>query len=175
MDAFNDMIDEAELRELNRGGSRYTWTNKQLHPIQSVLDRVFVNNSWEDMFPLVRVQAMVRIGSDHNPLLVNSGPPERKPPHYFRFEPYWILHEDFTPWVLSKCPQRHKQRCLDHWHVVSSKLRRAMKGWGANCDSARRKHKQEILLEIKNLDGKSDLMQLSEEEWKRRYELENEL
>jgi len=45
MDAFNDVIDEAELRELNRGGSRYTWTNKQLHPIQSVLDRVFVNNS----------------------------------------------------------------------------------------------------------------------------------
>ena len=45
MDAFNDVIDEAELRELNRGGSRYTWTNKLLHPIQSVLDRVFVNNS----------------------------------------------------------------------------------------------------------------------------------
>jgi len=59
--------------------------------------------------------------------------------------------------------------------VISSKLRRAMKGWGANCDCARRKHKQEILLEIKILDGKSDLMQLSEEEWKRRYELENEL
>ena len=47
-----------------------------------------------------------------------------------------------------------------------------MKGWGANCDSARSKHKQEILLKIKNLDGKSDLMQLSEEEWKRRYELQ---
>jgi len=45
MDTFNDVIDEAELRELNRGGSRYTWTNKQLHPIQNVLDRVFVNNS----------------------------------------------------------------------------------------------------------------------------------
>ena len=50
-----------------------------------------------------------------------------------------------------------------------------MKGWGPSCDSARRKHKQEILLEIKDLDGKSDLMQLSEDEWKRRYELENEL
>ena len=50
MDAFNDMVEEAELRELRRGGSRYTWTNKQVNPVQSVLDRVFVNNSWEDFF-----------------------------------------------------------------------------------------------------------------------------
>lgn len=130
MDAFDDMVAEAELRELHRGGCRYTWTNKQLNPVQSVLDRVFVNNSWEDLFPLVRVQALSRIGSDHNPLVVDTGAPERCTRN-FRFEPAWLLQDDFAPRVVSKWPERYKHNCLDHWHVVSSKLRRIMKGWGA--------------------------------------------
>ena len=85
MDAFNDTVEEAELRELRRGGSRYTWTNKQVNPVQSVLDRVFVNNSWEDLFPLVRVQTLLRIGSDHNLLLVDTAPPRSKTNSLFSF------------------------------------------------------------------------------------------
>ena len=81
MQAFNDTIDDISLKELHRDGSRYTWSNKQEDPIQSVLDRDFVNNRWEGMFPHVRVQALTRIESDHNPLLVESGPPEIKTPH----------------------------------------------------------------------------------------------
>ena len=50
-----------------------------------------------------------------------------------------------------------------------------MKGWGANLDSARKKHKQEILLEIRALDDKSEQRQLGEMEWKKRYQLEDEL
>ena len=164
MDAFNDLIEEAELREIRRGGSRYTWTNKQVNPVQSVLDRVFVSNSWEDLFPLVRVQTLLRIGSDHNPLLVDTGPPEVKQPYYFRFEPAWLLQEEFIPWVVAKWPKRFKQNCLDHWHVLSTKFRRVMKGWGANFESARKKHKQELLLEIKSLDDKLERTHLLEDE-----------
>ena len=72
MVAFNDMIDDTELLKLHRGGSRYTWTNKQVDPIQSVLDRVLVNNNWEDKYPLVRVTSITRIGSNHNPLIVDT-------------------------------------------------------------------------------------------------------
>lgn len=46
MDAFNDMINISALRELQRSGSRYTWTNKLTPPqIMCVLDRVLVSNS----------------------------------------------------------------------------------------------------------------------------------
>ncbi|KAG2585397.1 hypothetical protein PVAP13_6KG417401 [Panicum virgatum] len=103
MDVFNEFVEIAELRELCRGAA----------------DRVFVSNSWEDMFPLVRVQTLLRIGSDHNPLLVDTGPPKIKQARQFRFEPAWLLHEEFAPWVLSKWPLRFKQNCLDHWHVIS--------------------------------------------------------
>lgn len=38
MDAFNEMIETTSLWELQRTGSRYTWSNKQTPPIMCVLD-----------------------------------------------------------------------------------------------------------------------------------------
>jgi hypothetical protein len=37
---FNDSIARLQLREVVRSGARFTWTNKQLNPVRSVLDRV---------------------------------------------------------------------------------------------------------------------------------------
>ncbi|KAK1686874.1 hypothetical protein QYE76_047722 [Lolium multiflorum] len=69
---FNDAIASLSLRELNRTGARFTWTNKQLSPICSALDRVFVSTSWETLFPLCSLTAVTRVGSDHNPLLLDD-------------------------------------------------------------------------------------------------------
>jgi hypothetical protein len=45
VDAINEMINMTELRELQRTGSRFTWSNKQTPPILCVLDRVLVSNT----------------------------------------------------------------------------------------------------------------------------------
>lgn len=50
MEAFNEMISVTELKEIQRSGSRYTWSNKQKPPIMCVLDRILVSNTWEDKF-----------------------------------------------------------------------------------------------------------------------------
>uniref|UniRef100_A0A453D4K7 Endonuclease/exonuclease/phosphatase domain-containing protein n=1 Tax=Aegilops tauschii subsp. strangulata TaxID=200361 RepID=A0A453D4K7_AEGTS len=55
MRLFNDCIADLALREIARVGARwarFTWMNKQVDPIRSVLDRVFVSAQWEVMFPL---------------------------------------------------------------------------------------------------------------------------
>ena len=52
MQRFNDWIADLELRELDRVGARFTWTNKQVNPTRSVLDRVFISPEWELRFPL---------------------------------------------------------------------------------------------------------------------------
>lgn len=65
MDAFNDMINTTALRELQRTGNRYTWSNKQTPPILCVLDRVLVSNPWEDKFNLASMFTAPRLGSDH--------------------------------------------------------------------------------------------------------------
>lgn len=95
MDAFNDMINNTSLRELQRSGSRYTWTNKQIPPIMCVLDRVLVSNSWEDKFNLVFVMTAPRLGSDHNPLLVDTGNNLTPQHFYFRFSAQWLNQQGF--------------------------------------------------------------------------------
>jgi hypothetical protein len=38
-----------------------------------VLDRVLVSNSWEDKFDLTILVTALRLGSDRNPLLLDTG------------------------------------------------------------------------------------------------------
>jgi endonuclease/exonuclease/phosphatase family metal-dependent hydrolase len=70
---FNDSIARMGLGEIRRTGARFTWSNKQANPVRSVLDRVLVSASWEGRFPLVSLCAETRIGSDHTPLILDSG------------------------------------------------------------------------------------------------------
>jgi hypothetical protein len=114
MEAFNEMINTTALRELHRSGSRFTWTNKQNPPIMCVLDRVLVSNSWEDKFNLTSVVSAPRLGSDHNPLLVDTGSNLSEYQHYFKFNAHWLHHDGFKEWVTDKWPLRFKHDPLDH-------------------------------------------------------------
>ena len=79
MQLFNDWITELGLREIERTGARFTWTDRQADPTRSVLDRVLVSPEWELRCPLTSLRAITRIGSDHVPLLLSSAD-ERPPP-----------------------------------------------------------------------------------------------
>lgn len=46
-------------------GARYTWSNKRLNPVRSVLDRVFISASLEPQIPLCALVAESSLGSDH--------------------------------------------------------------------------------------------------------------
>jgi hypothetical protein len=70
---FNDVIASLSLREICRTVARFTWTNKHLSPIRCVLDRVFISVAWDAVFPPCSLTAITRIGSDHCPLLLDSG------------------------------------------------------------------------------------------------------
>lgn len=73
MELFNSFIEKNNLREIRRCGARFTWTNKQLNPIQSNIDRVLCSTEWEQMFPLCTVGSLTRVGSDHWPLVLEDG------------------------------------------------------------------------------------------------------
>jgi hypothetical protein len=53
VDMFNEAIGEWALREIPRTGARYTWSNRQLNPVQSVLDRVFISPDLAPSSPCV--------------------------------------------------------------------------------------------------------------------------
>ncbi|RLN39154.1 hypothetical protein C2845_PM01G41450 [Panicum miliaceum] len=172
---FNEFIAEAELREIHRIGGRFTWSNKQNVPIRVVLDKILVSRDFEGMFPLLLVQVITRLGSDHSALLVDSGDSEVVRSKIFRFEPAWLLQEGFREWLQGKWPKRVKRNILDHWHDTSYILRRSLKGWGANVGGDVQKKKQAILMNIKDIDDASDQHDISIERWDERHKLEAEL
>jgi endonuclease/exonuclease/phosphatase family metal-dependent hydrolase len=72
MDAFNDFIRDNGIKEMMRKGNKFTWTNKQINPVMSVLDRVLVCPRWEHWYRKASCETLTRVGSDHYPILVNT-------------------------------------------------------------------------------------------------------
>jgi hypothetical protein len=64
LDMLNNFINDTKIIELIRGGSLFTWTNKQQNPIRSNLDKIFVSKSWDQHYLRTRVMTMTRVGSN---------------------------------------------------------------------------------------------------------------
>lgn len=175
MFAFNEFAARSELRELHRGGSQYTWTDKQLNPIMVALDRVFMNSSWEDHFPLVIAQSITRVGSDHNPLIVEVENSRGVKSKIFRFESAWLQQKGFREWVSAKWPDQQNQKSIDYWQSIATKPRRSLRGWNRNWGSDMKKRKQDLIILIKDLDHKAEEVGLEDAEWKQRYSWEEEI
>ncbi|KAE8787595.1 putative NOT transcription complex subunit VIP2 [Hordeum vulgare] len=96
MQRFNDWIADLGIQELGRVGARFTWTNHQLNPTLSVLDRVFMSPDWETGFPLASLRAITRIRSDHVPLVLSSADERSRPPPRFCLETFWLRQPGFA-------------------------------------------------------------------------------
>jgi exonuclease III len=127
IDLFNDSIASWALREIPRTGARFTWSNRQINPVRSALDRVFVSASFEAIFPLCSLAAETCLGSDHTPLVFDTGEGFPVRSNRFFFESSWFERPDFVPLVqftwarlLSKVGGRD---IIDWWSFMSSGLR----------------------------------------------------
>ncbi|KAM0922736.1 hypothetical protein ACQ4PT_005968 [Festuca glaucescens] len=180
MRMFNDCIADLALREITRVGARFTWTNKQVDLIQSVLDRVFVSAEWEVAFPLCSLRALTRIGSDHVPLLFALGGGQPPKLNRFHFEKSWLSQPGLVETIRQKwldvasTPQRFFN-AVDVWRQCAKMARQFMRGWGANLGASLRLQKSSILGEIQALDHLADSVGLSPQEWSHRYSLEDSL
>ena len=100
-EVFNSYILNAELVDLSYGGCQFTWANKRTRGdyIATKIDRVLVNESWIDQFPVSNAMFLPSSISDHSPVVVSvSGKAQsfKKPFKYFDF---WAEHKDFLPKV----------------------------------------------------------------------------
>lgn len=135
MKSFNEFIEKSELREIYRNGGGYTWTNKQMSPILSNLDRILVSTEWENKFPLSTLTSLTRIGSDHSPLALDTwGAIQKKTPQ-FHFEKYWFQEEGFLQlveekWKALKDRWPETAYSVDKWHGGICGLRQYLRGVG---------------------------------------------
>jgi exonuclease III len=177
---FNEAIASMALRELCRVGARFTWTNRQLNPIRCALDRVLVSPAWEATFPLCSLTAVTRIGSDHTPLLLDSGEEApRRQPRFF-FQTWWFGVRGFQELMSGKLgsflESRRLDRCsIDVWQRVARNSRQFLKGWGANLGKEKRLFKESLLAQVADLDRRADSSGLDEDDWALRYFLEDQL
>lgn len=175
MENFNAFIDDTTIREIYRGGNRFTWTNKQEAPIMSNLDRAFMTPEWEEKYPRTTMKSLLRVGSYHSPILVDIGDQRPQKIYPFRFEMAWLTQEKFKEKLLQKWPETKEQDILDYWKRCIIELRKFCRGWGRNTDCAMRKENEPLIQEIKKFDEMAEGTEADQIQWKRIYEMEAKL
>jgi hypothetical protein len=94
------------------------------------------------------------------------------------FEKQW-LQPGFKEEVFENTVETflsHKYRsALDMWQIVIPNLRKFLEGYGANVRGKYRRRKGELLREIKVLDDKAERDEMGNNDWVKRYDLEEEL
>ena len=123
------------------------------------IDRVLMSIEWKTRFPLCTLRTLTRIGSDHCPLLLSDGTAKALEPRQFFFEKQWTAQKGFSELIQQKwgeASERHPVGAysVDKWHGNMSRLRKFLKGWGANLRGEYRRAKTDLLARIQEIDEK---------------------
>jgi exonuclease III len=166
MDLFNNFILDNNLLELTRKGGKYTWTNKQINLVMSVLDRVLNCAEWDLHYRDASCETITRVGSDHSPIIVNTSDNRFHRQQNFRFKMHWLEQQGFRESVVIKWPiRRLHENIQDFWKEVKAATRRFCRGWGANFQAQTRKNKSLLLEKIKALDVLAESNNLNQVQW----------
>uniref|UniRef100_A0A803PYN0 DUF4283 domain-containing protein n=1 Tax=Cannabis sativa TaxID=3483 RepID=A0A803PYN0_CANSA len=97
---------QIHMDRLIKTGSGFTWTNNQEGEkrIYSKIDHTFVNEDWNDSFPLTKAHYSWETISDHYFCVVSMTPNVDTGIKPFRYYNFWADHPDF------------KSEVLDNWH-----------------------------------------------------------
>lgn len=179
IDNFNDFIGKFQLRELLTSGPRYTWSNKQKDPLLVKLDRILATERWELQYPTCFSWAKARIGSDHFPILLNSGEKGDSRPIYFFFEDHWFQRTDFLEMIKKKWVEFSKNYkgdsySMNRWHGCLQGLRQYLRGWSLRLIGQQREAKNKIAERIQTIDNSAEHRLLTMLEWEERIQLEKE-
>lgn len=113
---FNEWVGIWHFIEIHLSGRQFTWANNQDNLVLSKIDIIFCSTEIDKIFPLANAKALPRIGSDHAPILWDSG--EDHPPRKasFKFEKWWLDREDFKKVVIKAWSIKNTGRnAIDNW------------------------------------------------------------
>nr|XP_018633309.1 uncharacterized protein LOC108948573 [Nicotiana tomentosiformis] len=94
---FAFCVNSSGLFDLDYKGSPFTWWNGSPNAkcIFKRLDRIHVNLSFQNLFPTIEVEHLIRTGSDHGPLLMICGEQRSNYIKPFKFLNFWTKHANF--------------------------------------------------------------------------------
>ncbi|GAA0158400.1 hypothetical protein LIER_15442 [Lithospermum erythrorhizon] len=126
LEEFNECILNCRLEDAGYKGLSFSWTNGR---VSKRLDRVLLNHSYGELFPLVKVTQLAKTGSDHAPLLVESRRPKEGKGGFFRFQKMWFRHEGFIKAVEENWRQPTYGDPLFSLHFKQKRLKDFLKTW----------------------------------------------
>ncbi|XP_019241256.1 PREDICTED: uncharacterized protein LOC109221250 [Nicotiana attenuata] len=94
---FAFCVNSCGLFNLGYKGSPFTWWNGRPNEkcIFKRLDKILVNMPFQNLFPTIEVEHLIRVGSDHAPFLMSCGEEAMKFVKPFKFLNFWTKHESF--------------------------------------------------------------------------------
>ena len=163
---FNAIIESLNLREIDLSGRQYTWASRREVPTFEKLDRFLASVEWEQKFLLVNVHALTRTGSDHTPLIIDSGEQAHVGnKSHFSFELSWLRLEGFFEMVAHEWISTvGGSTPIERWQNKIRHLRQFLRGWAKNISGEYKIQKEKLLRLIDELDIKDESTPLSKSE-----------
>jgi hypothetical protein len=175
-DRFNDWINSHGSIEIKLAGRSLTWSNNQENASRSYIDRIFCSTEFQAEFPLGVAKTLTRNPSDHVPLLWEARQGTNRDEIMFKFEKWWLQHEDFGRRVKYVWEaQLDGKKAIDRWQNKVRNFRRKAKGWSANIEVDMKKKKRDLDKEYNQLDVEVDSRNLLPHEKQRIPQVADEL
>ncbi|GJU19408.1 RNA-directed DNA polymerase, eukaryota, reverse transcriptase zinc-binding domain protein [Tanacetum coccineum] len=155
-DYFNSFIDATGLVDLPIGGRCFTWMNKAGTKL-SKLDRFLISEDVIDLLPDIRITALDRIWSDHNPILLHVDKIDFGPSP-FKLYNSWLLRDGFDDLIKSEWDSLDSNnfgfpiKCHEKFRILKAKIRQ----WNNNNKTMERNRKATALEELSSIQKKID-------------------
>nr|GEX01706.1 RNA-directed DNA polymerase, eukaryota, reverse transcriptase zinc-binding domain protein [Tanacetum cinerariifolium] len=150
-DHFNAFIEFTGLIDLPIGERSFTWMNKAGTKL-SKLDRFLLSEDVTNLLPDIRIIALDRLWSDHNPILIQvekidfSHPP-------FKFYNSWLSRDGFKDFVKSEWNMLDVNlKCHDKFRRLTAKIRQ----WSSINKTRESNRKVIALEELSSIQKKID-------------------
>ncbi|GKE44461.1 RNA-directed DNA polymerase, eukaryota, reverse transcriptase zinc-binding domain protein, partial [Tanacetum coccineum] len=151
---FNFFIDNFGLIDLPLGGLLFTWMNNAGTKL-SKLDRFLISEEVVEALPDVRVTAIDRLWSDHNPILLYDSKSNCGPIPFKLFQS-WLLGDSFNKVIKMELPKLEEhnfgRKLLSNEKICLLKAR--IKQWHSKTKTSDRVTKHDNLQLIKSIEEK---------------------
>lgn len=86
-----------------------------------------ISQSWEQKYPQATLKSLIRVGSDHTPLLLETEA-NHDNVSIFRFETMWLKQKGFKEMITKKFPVRGEQNIQEFWKDLKQVVKKACRG-----------------------------------------------
>jgi hypothetical protein len=139
---------------------QFTWA-----PTYEKLDRILSSIEWEQKFPLVTVRALRRSGSDHTPLILDTGEQSFSDNRStFSIVLAWLKKDGFLDIVKRERPSISSgDNAIEKWKNKIRHLRQFLRGWARNLSGDYKTERDRLSHIIDILSCKAKTFPLDEE------------